>query len=126
MCILYCRQHNIRLWVHENPYHSQVVAQTMREECNTSSVFQDLILIAFEDSKLEQAINGDSVSMEMNIIPQDSFFQRVGGVFLHLENDIIDLSAFLAELSINRECSRLDATLAIAKKPGNTTKRGRQ
>ena len=83
------------------------MAKTMRKERYASSGFQDIFFRALQDTEGEEDFDGDLVSCEVDVVPEDAFFEHVGADMLHLEDNVIDSSAFRAKFAIDRERSRL-------------------
>jgi hypothetical protein len=62
-------------------------------------------IIAQADLKRQGLTN--LVGGQMNIVPNNSFFQHVSADILHLENNVIDCSAFWSKFPADGKCSCL-------------------
>lgn len=86
---------------------TEVVTQTVGEEGGAGTGSKDLILVALEDTKTQQAINGNLVSENVGVVPVDASLEDGGGVLLHLQDNVVDVAGLLGELAREGECTGL-------------------
>jgi hypothetical protein len=79
--------------------HTEVVAQAMREEGSAGASLEDLVLVALENTSLEQTVNGNLVGKKMDVVPEDARLEDLYALFLHLEDGLVDVTRFLGEFA---------------------------
>lgn len=87
--------------------HTEVVAEAMREESSARTSSKDLVGIALEDAELEETVNGNLVGLDMEVVVQHTALEAVGGILVHLENNVVDVARFLGELAVDGKGSGL-------------------
>jgi hypothetical protein len=79
--------------------HAEIVAQTMRQEGSACTGLEDLILVSLQNTDGEETINGNLVSEQMHVIPQNTLLEHCYAIILHLENNLVDLTRLLGKLA---------------------------
>lgn len=94
--------------------HAEIVAQTMREESSTCTGLEDLILVALQDTDGEETINGNLVSEQVHVIPQNTLLEHFYAIILHLENNLVDLTRLLGKFTRQGKCSGLGNVRSVS------------
>ena len=71
-----------------------------------TACFENILLATLQNTKLEEAVDGNLMGFEVNIVPDHSLFEHVNTDELHLQDDIIDRPALCAKLAVDgkRSC----------------------
>lgn len=86
---------------------AEVMSQTVGEEGSAGASSKDLVLVALEDTKTQQAVNGNLVSENVSVVPVDASLEDGGGVFLHLQDNVVDVARLCGEFAREGECTGL-------------------
>lgn len=87
--------------------HAEVMTEAVREESSAGASGKDLVSVALEDTELEEAINGNLVGLDMEVVVQHAALEALGGVLVHLVDNVVDVAGFLGEFTADGECSGL-------------------
>lgn len=79
--------------------HAEVVAQAVGEEGSAGASLEDFVLVALENTSLEQTVNGNLVGKKMDVVPEDARLEDLYALFLHLEDSLVDVTRFLGEFA---------------------------
>lgn len=85
--------------------HAQVVSQAVGEEGLAGSGLEDLVLVALEDADGQQAVNGNLVGQDVGVFPVHAGLEDGHGLFLHLEDDVVNVATLFGKLAVEREGS---------------------
>ena len=87
--------------------HAKVVTQTVRKESSACASLEDLILVALQNTCLEQTVDGNLVGQHVDVVPENTFLEDVYAGLLHLENRFVNVARLFGEFARERECSCL-------------------
>lgn len=88
--------------------HAEMVAETMGEEGGRSAGSKNLVLVTLEDAEGQEAVNGNGVGEDVELVVVDAALEARAGLVLHLEGNVVNLSGFLGELAADGECAGLE------------------
>lgn len=97
--------------------HAQVMSETVGEEGSACAGVENLFGVSLENAEGKKSINGNLVSMEVQVVPEHAALDEFCTFLLHSQDNIVDVSGFLGEFASQRKGSCLKVTYVSPLEP---------